>query len=99
MHALVDGIKEKKSPAYLKQVPENPIVFAHLNLARVLEAAEEGTPPADKVLVSSEETVPLLAWISVEDNEVLLEVVLSVEDTPLEAIAKLVPFYVWSMEN
>ena len=99
MHALVDGIKEKKRPAYLKQVPENPIVFAHLNLARVLEAAGEGTPPADKVLVSSEETAPLLAWISVEDSEVLLEVVLSVEDTPLEVIAKLVPFYVWSMEN
>ena len=99
MHALVDAIKEKKRPAYLKQVPENPIVFAHLNLARVLEAAGEGTPPADKVLVSSEETAPLLAWISVEDSEVLLEVVLSVEDTPLEVIAKLVPFYVWSMEN
>ena len=99
MHALVDGIKEKKRPAYLKQVPENPIVFAHLNLARVLEAAGEGTPPADKVLVSSEEIAPLLAWISVEDSEVSLEVVLSVEDTPLEVIAKLIPFYVWSMEN
>ncbi|MCG9130754.1 hypothetical protein J5I95_03640 [Candidatus Poribacteria bacterium] len=99
MHALVDGVKEKKRPAYLKQVPENPIVFAHLNLARVLEATGEGTPPADKVLVSSEETTPLLAWISVEDSEVLLEVVLSIEDTPLEVIAKLVPFYVWSMEN
>lgn len=99
MHALIDGIKQKKSPAYLKQVPENPIVFAHLNLARVLEAAGEGTPPADKVLVSSEETAPLLAWISVEGSEALLEVVLSLEDTPLEVIAKLVPFYVWSMEN
>lgn len=99
MHALVDGIKQKKRPAYLKQVPENPIVFAHLNLARVLEVAGEGTPPADKLIISSEEIEPLLAWISVEDAEVSLEVVLSVEDTPLEVIAKLVPFYVWSMEN
>ncbi len=99
MYALVDGIKEKKKPAYLKRVPENPIVFAQLNLARALEAAGEGAPPADKMIVSSEEIAPAFTWISVEDDAVLFEVVLSVEETPLEVLAKLVPFYVWSMEN
>ena len=99
MYALVDGIKQKKRPAYLKQVPENLIVFVHLNLARVLETAGEGTPPADKVIVSSEEIAPLLAWISVKEDEVSLEMTLSGKETPLEALAKLIPFYVWGMEN
>ena len=99
MYALVDGVKQKKRPAYLKQVPENPIVFAQLNLARALEAAGDGTPPAEKIIVSSEDIAPLITWISVEDDEVLFEVVLSVEDTPLEVLAKLTPFYIWAMEN
>ena len=99
MYALVDGIKQKKRPAHLKQVPENPIVFAQVNLARVLETAGEGIPPANEVIVSSEEIAPLLAWISVADNEVSLEMTLSRKEAPLEVLAKLVPFYVWAMEN
>ncbi|RKU29450.1 hypothetical protein C6499_08800 [Candidatus Poribacteria bacterium] len=99
MYALVDGVKKKKKPAYLKHVPENPIVFAQLNLARALETAGEGALPADKVIVSSEEIAPSLTWVSVEDDTVLFEIVLSVEDTPLEVLAKLIPFYVWAMEN
>ncbi|RKU11245.1 hypothetical protein C6503_18915 [Candidatus Poribacteria bacterium] len=96
---LIDAIKKNKKPSYLKQVPKTPAVFAQLNLARVLETAGGGTPPADKVIVSSEEIAPLFTWISVEEDEVLFEVVLSVEDTPLEVLAKLTPFYIWSMEN
>ncbi len=96
---VVDAIKKNKKLSYLKQVPKTPVAFAQLNLARVLEAARDGAPPADKVFVSAEEIEPLLAWISVEDNEVLFEVVLSAEETPLEVLAKFVPFYVWAMEN
>ena len=96
---LIDKIKKAEKLSYLKQVPKTPVAFAQLNLARVLEGAGRGTPPAGAVIVSSEEIAPLLAWISVEDDEVLFEVVLSVEETPLEVLAKLVPFYVWAMEN
>ena len=96
---LVDALKKSKKPSYLKQVPKTPSVFAQLNLARILETVGEATPPADKMIVSSEEIAPLFTWISVEDKEVLFEVVLSVEDTPLEVLAKLVPFYIWAMEN
>ena len=96
---LVDKIKNNKKPSYLKQVPKTPAAFAQLNLARILEVAGRGTPPAGAVIVSAEEIAPLLAWISVEDDDVLFEVVLSMEETPLEVLAKLVPFYVWSMEN
>ena len=95
---LVDKIKNNKKPSYLKQVPKTPAAFAQLNLARILEVAGRGTPPADTVIVSSEEIEPFFAWISVEDDDVLFEVVLSVEDTPLEVFAKLAPFYVWLVD-
>ena len=96
---LVDAIKKNEKPSYLKQVPKMPAAFAQLNLARISEAVGSGRPPADKVIVSSEEIAPLLTWISVEDDEVLFEVVLSMEETPLEVMAKLAPFYIWALEN
>lgn len=97
---LVDEIKKNKNLSYLKQVPKTPLAFAQLNLARILEAAGGGVPsPPDKVFVSTEEIAPLLAWISVEGNEVLFEIVLSTEEIPLEVLAKFVPFYIWAMEN
>ena len=96
---LVDAVKENKEPSYLKQVPKMPAAFAQLNLARISEAVGSGRPPADKVIVSSEEIAPLLTWISVEDDEILFEVVLSMEEMPLEVMAKLAPFYIWAMEN
>ena len=96
---LVDAVKKNEKPSYLKQVPKTPAAFAQLNLARILEMAGRGTPPADKVIVSSEEIAPLLTWISVEDDEVVFEVLLSLEDSPLEVFAKLAPFYFWSLEN
>ena len=97
---LVDEIKKNKKLSYLKQVPKTPVAFAQLNLARVLETAGDGgPPPPDKVFVSAEEIAPLLAWISVEGNEVLFEIVLSTEEIPLEVLAKFVPFYVWALEN
>ena len=95
----IDEIKKNKKPSYLKQVPKMPVAFAQLNLARVLEAAGEGIPSANEVIVSSKEIAPLLAWISVEDDEVSLEMTLLGKEAPLEVLAKLVPFYVWAMEN
>jgi hypothetical protein len=96
---LIDEIKKNKKLSYLKQVPKTPVAFAQLNLARVLEAAGAGAPPPNKVFVSAEEIEPLLTWISVKDDDVLFEVVLSVGETPLEVLAKFVPFYVWAMKN
>lgn len=97
VYALIDGIKEKKKPPYLKQVPKTPTAFAQLNLARVLET-QNGSPPADKLLVDSNEIALLLAWLSIEGDAALLEVTLSEEETPIEMIAKLVPFFLWNMD-
>ena len=97
IYKLIDGIKQKKKPPYLKQVPKTPTTFAQLNLARVLEL-EKGTPPADKLIVDSKEIPLLLGWLSVEDGTALLEVKLSEKETPIEMLAKLVPFLLWNMD-
>lgn len=97
VHALIDGIKEKKKPAYLKQVPKTPTAFAQLNLARALEM-EKGAPPADKLIVNSKEIPLLLSWLSVEDGTALLEATLSEKETPIEMSAKLIPYLLWNMD-
>ena len=95
--ALIDGVKQKKKPSYLKRLPKTPTAFAQLNLARVLEI-EKGSLPADKLLVDSKEMPLLLAWLSVEDDTALLEITLSEKETPIEMLAKLVPFLLWNMD-
>ena len=97
VYALIDGIKQEKKLPYLKQLPKSPTAFAQLNLARVLEI-QNGSPPVDKRLVDSNEMALLLAWLSVEGDAALLEMALSDEETPVEMIAKLVPFFLWNMD-
>ena len=96
IYALIDGVKQKRKPSYLKRLPKTPTAFAQLNLARALEI-EKGSPPADKLLVDSKEIPLLLAWLSVEDDTAQLEVTLSEKETPIEMLAKLVPFLLWNM--
>ena len=98
MYALIDEIRNGKSPVYFKEPPQTPIALAQLNLARVLEL-EKDAPPADRVLVNSSQISPLLAWISIHDNEALLEMTLSRSRTGLEALARLFPFLAWNMEQ
>ena len=97
IYALIDGVKQKKKPSYLKQLPKTPTAFAQLNLARALEI-EKGSLPADKLLVDPKEIPLLLAWLSVKDDAAALEVTLSEKETPIEVIAKLVPFLLWNMD-
>ncbi len=99
VYKLVDSVKKDTQPSYLKRVPKTSVAFVQLNLARLLEADAKGSPPADKVLVSSKEIAPLLAWISIDDSDATFEIVVSAEDTPLEAFAKHVPFYIWTLQN
>ena len=98
MHTLIDGINQKKKPSYLKQWPQTPIAVVQLNVARAL-AIETGAPPADILLATSKEISPLRAWVSVKENEAVLEATLSEKEVPLEVLAKLAPFIVWRMNN
>ena len=95
---LVDTVKSNKQPPYLKQIPKTPIAFAQLNIVRALEILS-GTPTLDEMLVSSKKIAPILAWISIEDSNAAFEIVVSAEDTPLEAFAKHVPFIIWTLQN
>ncbi len=98
MYALIDEIRNGKSPAYFKEPPQTPIAIAQLNVARALEL-EKGAPPSDRTLVNSSEISPVAAWISVKDGEALLQITLSRRGTGLEALARLVPFLVWNVEQ
>lgn len=98
VYTVIDQIKEKKRPPYLKQLPKTPTAFAQLNLARTLEI-QKGPPPADKLIVDSKEIARIISWMSVKDDETLLEATLSRKETALQALAKLVPFFVWNMEE
>ncbi len=97
LHTLIDEIKNGKSPVYFTQLPKTPVAIAQLNVARVFEL-EKGQPPSDRVLVNSNEMEPVVAWISVKDGKALLEMTLSRKDTGLQALAMLMPFFVWNME-
>ena len=98
VYTLVDAIKADKKPSYLKRIPKTSVAFAQLNVARALEI-EKGAPPVDKVLVDASEILPLLTWLSVEGDEVLLEARLLGKEIPLEVLAKLTPFFLWNIEN
>ena len=98
MYAVIDEIRNGESPDYFMELPKTPIAIAQLNLARVLEI-EKDALPADRVLVNSSEISPTVAWISVKDDKVLLEMTLSREETGLEALARLLPFLAWNMEQ
>ena len=98
MYSLIDEIQNGKSPVYFMQLPKTSIAIAQLNLARALEM-EKGAPPADRVIVNSSQISPLLAWISVKDDEASLQMTLSRRGTGLEALARLMPFFLWSMEQ
>ena len=98
IYALVDAVQQKKKPAALKLLPKTPTVAVQLNLARLLEATGNPLPP-EMAIVDAREVSPLLAWLSVEGNEAVVEATFSEEDAPFEMLAKLAPFIVWHSQN
>ena len=98
VYKLINLVKKDTQPRYLKQIPKTPVAFAQLNVARALEI-QKGAPPSEQVLVSSKEITPVIAWVSIDDSEASFEIVVSEEDTPLEALAKHVPFFLWAIQN
>ena len=98
VYTVIDQIKEKKRPSYLKQLPKTLTAFVQVNLERILEINKD-MHPLNSVLANASEVPPLLAWISVKDDEALLKATISEEETGLEILAKLVPLLVWSLET
>ena len=98
VYTVIDQIEEKKRPSYLKQLPKTPTAFVQVNLERILEINKD-MPSLNRVLVNASEVPPLLAWISVKDDEALLKATISEAETGLEILAKLVPLFVSSLET
>lgn len=97
MHSIVDTLQEKKKPSYLKQLPKTPLVVVNLNILTLFKAMNEGMPmqnDTEKLNAFSS----LLAWITVEKNEAVLEVSLSDKKSPLEVLAKLAPFIISNLD-
>lgn len=96
MHSLVDTLQEKKRPSYLKQLPKTPLVVVNLNILKLFKAMNEGMPMENDVIMPAEIS-PLLAWITVEKNEAVLEISLSDKESPIEVFAKIAPLVVSHM--
>ncbi len=91
MFSLIDGLENKRKISFMKQVPKKPLAFAKLNILKVLELVSEGEITINEDEIDTEIS-PLLAWINVKENTVMLEVMVSDKESPLEVLLKLVPF-------
>ena len=90
MYSLVDRITEKERIKSLKHLPKSPLVFVNLNLIKLLQVAQENVP-VNNDEDSQQELFPLFAWITVNDNVAMLEVILSDKESPIEVFAKIAP--------
>jgi len=97
MHSIVDTLKEKKKPSYLKRLPKTPLVVLKLNILKLIESIE-GVGPIEDDNLKPDEISPLLAWITVKENAAIFEVTVSDKDSPLEVMAKLAPFIISNLD-
>lgn len=95
--SIVDGLQNKKKLRYLKQLPKTPLAVVKLNMVKLLELIN-GPIPMDNFIEMPDEISPLLAWITVKEDEVMLEASLSEKDSPLEVLAKLAPFIISNLD-
>ncbi|MCY4402741.1 MAG: hypothetical protein OXD54_09225 [Candidatus Poribacteria bacterium] len=90
MYAMVDGLENKKKISYLKQVPKKPLAFFKINIMKWIELVD------DSLMIDNEEEIDdialLLAWITVKDNEAMLEIAFPDKESPIELFIKLLPY-------
>ncbi len=98
MYSIVDELQAKKKPSYLKRLPKNPLVVVKLNIAKLLELIN-GAMQIENDVVPADEIFPILAWITVKENEAVLEVTLSEKESPLEILIKFAPFIASHLKN
>ena len=96
MYSLVDRITEKEKSKILKHLPKSPLMFVNLNLIKLLQVAQDDIPVENDEEIQ-QELFPLLAWITVDDNVAMLEVILSDKESPIEVFAKIAPLVIPQM--
>jgi len=82
VYNLIDALQEEKQfPINIEQVTQTSIVCVQLNLVTLLE-----------ILLGSDhipdpnETLPMLTWLSVEDNTLLLQAAFLNEEAPIDTL-------------
>lgn len=88
MYSLVDRITEKEKIKILKHLPKSPLVFVNLNLIKLLQVVQDNIPVKNGAEIK-QELFPLFAWIIVDDNVAMLEVILSDKKSPIEVFGKM----------
>ncbi len=92
MYAMVDGLENKKKISYLKQVPKAPLAFVKINILKWIELVSNSLPMDNEEEIDDIEL--LLAWITVKDNEAMLEIAFPDKKSPIELFIKLLPYIV-----
>ena len=92
MYSLVDRIVEKKKVRTIKRLPKSPLFFVHLNIVKLLHVLMENVHHGNEE--NQHEMFPLFAWLTVDDNTAMLEVVLSDKESPIEVFGKIAPLIV-----
>ncbi len=96
MYSLVDRITEREKANTLKYLPKSPLVFVNLNLIKLLQVVQDNIPVENDEEIQ-QELFSLFAWITVNDNVAMLEVILSDKESPIEVFAKIAPFVISRM--
>ncbi len=102
MYSLVDRLTSKEKIKTIKHLPKSPLVFVNLNLMKLLQVVQDNVSVQDNIPVKNDEEIqqdlfPLFAWITVDDNVAMLEVVLSDKESPIEVFTKLATLVVPQM--
>lgn len=97
MCSLVDRIAEKKKVTSLKRLPKSPLVFVKLNVKKLLQVIQNNLQN-DNSIENQDDMFPLYAWITVNGNVAVLEVILSEKESPIEVLTRFVPMIVHSLE-
>ena len=87
MYSLVDSIEEKKKTRILKHLPKSPLIFVHLNIVKLLHVLMENVQHGNQE--KQNQMLPLFAWLTVDDNAAMVEVVLSDKESPIEVFGKI----------
>ena len=90
MYTIVDRLQEKRKLSYLKQLPKTPLAIVKLNIMTLLKTIDKGVQIEDAI-IRSDEVAPILAWVTVKENEVVVAASLSEKESPLEIFSKFAP--------
>lgn len=88
IHSLVDRMVEKKKMARMKHIPKSPLVFVRLNTHKLMQMYLDNIPVKNDEEIQ-QDLFPLFAWITVDGNVAMFEVVLSDKESPIEVFGKM----------